>query len=406
MGSEGAFGGLFMDKLEAVAAERNDELKKGQNGNKGGTLDAGDINPEGFTTEQDEFIVKRRTENVGEPWINVANDLPGDQKSADQCKERFKAIKPKDWKPNNSKGGNKGEGKQKGKNKGEKGNKKQEGKNENSGEAGGAWNTPGNDKNENCGNEWNNTGENDTWNKGGDDGVNNDPWHNGGGWDNTGADNNTGEAVQDNWNTNPGDNNTGEADGDKWNANGDDNAGAGNTGGDEWCGGGGDWGNTGDGNNANCADNSWPNNKNSDSKFQKSFSKGGGSHQTKPDKNGGWENNNPSEAHNDNADDWNNKNGDRWVNSGGGNENVIENSRKGGTNRASSVIMNYTDIYPDNTFSMDDLARISRIMKRDYEQVWFRLSCAFRDKTGRHIPPHVFQEKLMGRESKDGVKDV
>jgi hypothetical protein len=61
-------------------------------------------------------------------------------------------------------------------------------------------------------------------------------------------------------------------------------------------------------------------------------------------------------------------------------------------------VNSFNDVYPDDQFSVDDLARISRILKRDHEQVWFRLSCAFKDKTGRHIHPDVFRKKLLGTE--------
>jgi len=76
--------------------------------------------------------------------------------------------------------------------------------------------------------------------------------------------------------------------------------------------------------------------------------------------------------------------------------------RNGGSNPNLVPVNFFNDVYPDEQFSVDDLARISRILKRDHEQVWFRLSCAFKDKTGRHIHPDVFRQKLLGKDFKKG----
>jgi hypothetical protein len=99
---------------------------------------------------------------------------------------------------------------------------------------------------------------------------------------------------------------------------------------------------------------------------------------------------------------WGSNNGIR-----GGNGGNNGGSGNGGGKDLASVVDGFNDVYPDDTFSMDDLALISRILKRDHNQVWFRLSCAFRDKTGRHIDEEVFRQKLLGDNAgKGGVRDV
>lgn len=81
----------------------------------------------------------------------------------------------------------------------------------------------------------------------------------------------------------------------------------------------------------------------------------------------------------------------------------------GEDNRSVSTAPSYRDMYPDEVFSLEDIVLISRLLKRDDAQVFFRLACAFRDKTGRHIDEEVFRQKLMGeakgkKESKRGSK--
>ncbi|KAF2747762.1 hypothetical protein M011DRAFT_486173 [Sporormia fimetaria CBS 119925] len=100
------------------------------------------------------------------------------------------------------------------------------------------------------------------------------------------------------------------------------------------------------------------------------------------------------------------------VNNTGGGQNAQNSSSKKGDNKGNGAGSNTTNgngnenagngpaygtVYPDETFSMDDLAVIAKILKRDHEHVWFRVSCAFKDKTGRHVPEEVFRDKLRGK---------
>jgi hypothetical protein len=55
------------------------------------------------------------------------------------------------------------------------------------------------------------------------------------------------------------------------------------------------------------------------------------------------------------------------------------------------------EITPDAIFSADDLRTIARILQQDAKMVWDRVSWRFRDKTGRHVEPDVFEDKITGR---------
>jgi hypothetical protein len=55
------------------------------------------------------------------------------------------------------------------------------------------------------------------------------------------------------------------------------------------------------------------------------------------------------------------------------------------------------EITPDAIFSADDLRTIARILQQDAQMVWDRVSWRFRDKTGRHVEPNVFEEKITGK---------
>jgi hypothetical protein len=55
------------------------------------------------------------------------------------------------------------------------------------------------------------------------------------------------------------------------------------------------------------------------------------------------------------------------------------------------------EITPDAIFSADDLRTIARILQQDAKMVWDRVSWRFMDKTGRHVEPDVFEEKITGR---------
>ncbi|KAH8704424.1 hypothetical protein GQ44DRAFT_778111 [Phaeosphaeriaceae sp. PMI808] len=55
------------------------------------------------------------------------------------------------------------------------------------------------------------------------------------------------------------------------------------------------------------------------------------------------------------------------------------------------------EIRPDDIFSAEDLRAIARILQQDSKMVWDRVSWRFRDKTGRALPPEVFEKKITGR---------
>ncbi|KAL6710326.1 hypothetical protein ACN47E_009272 [Coniothyrium glycines] len=56
-----------------------------------------------------------------------------------------------------------------------------------------------------------------------------------------------------------------------------------------------------------------------------------------------------------------------------------------------------TELRPDDTFSVDDLRLLARILQQDAAMVWKRVSWRFRDKTGRIIDPDVFEKKITGK---------
>ncbi|OAL54501.1 hypothetical protein IQ07DRAFT_271257 [Pyrenochaeta sp. DS3sAY3a] len=56
----------------------------------------------------------------------------------------------------------------------------------------------------------------------------------------------------------------------------------------------------------------------------------------------------------------------------------------------------YVKLRPDETFDVDELCIIARILRQDTLDVWERLSYRFRDKTGRNIDPKVFEKKVNG----------
>ncbi|KAJ4990480.1 hypothetical protein SVAN01_03927 [Stagonosporopsis vannaccii] len=63
----------------------------------------------GWTKDQDEKLLELRAGNG--PWATTAEELG---KKEHECRERFKQIKPADWRPNKGKSGNQKQGKQKG----------------------------------------------------------------------------------------------------------------------------------------------------------------------------------------------------------------------------------------------------------------------------------------------------
>ncbi|KAL1597996.1 hypothetical protein SLS60_008484 [Paraconiothyrium brasiliense] len=58
-------------------------------------------------------------------------------------------------------------------------------------------------------------------------------------------------------------------------------------------------------------------------------------------------------------------------------------------------------VAPDNTFSQDELKLVARILQQDCSMVWERVSWRFKDKTGRNLPPDVFEKKITGKLKKE-----
>jgi hypothetical protein len=75
-----------------------------------------DVDSDGWTKEQDEKLIQMKTENI-KSWAEIGEEIGG--KTKQDCIDRFKKIKPDDWKPNdgNKGGGGKGGEGKKGKNK-------------------------------------------------------------------------------------------------------------------------------------------------------------------------------------------------------------------------------------------------------------------------------------------------
>ena len=55
------------------------------------------------------------------------------------------------------------------------------------------------------------------------------------------------------------------------------------------------------------------------------------------------------------------------------------------------------EVKPGDTFSADDLRLVARILQQDCSMVWNRVSWRFRDKTGRTLHPDEFEKKITGR---------
>lgn len=390
-----------------VAEPAAGDIVKGGNAETNGGSKAD--NPHGFTKAQDDEIMRRKTDNGGESWAVIAKSLPGDAKTINQCKERFKAIKPADWKPASSQDKQQG-AQDKKEDKGGKDKKKEENGPEASGGQSG-WNKTGENNNSGGGVlDWDNSGGNGTGGGGGGGDVN-DAWDAAawpdvdiGGGDNSNSGDKSGEA--DNWNQDGGKGNNAGGNNDNWGdppgggSQKNDNATGGDVGGDGW-GNDNNWGGNAAADSANDVP-GWGQEK-SASKFQKSARSKANTNDkaySKSNIKSNMKENGDRNSNNGHNIATGNGKGN-W--SGNGNGNVHGNG--GGGEDSASVSFGFNDVYPNEVFSMDDLVRISRLLKRDHENVWFRLSCAFRDKTGRYIHEDVFKEKLLGK-PKDNIRDV
>lgn len=406
-----------------------------------------DNNPHGFSAEDDKKIMDWRNEFSTAPWKACA-DLVG--KTEWQCKERFKHIKPKDWRPNNTKGnggGGGGDAGKKGKNQGNgqeqnqnqkqgkknKGGKKDEapagdsmdlwGNTNSGGNSGGntggapaGWDMSfGNNTNDNNGTQ------NDAW----DTGATTNPVQASGGddtntWGGGGGNTQTGDApawgvtnTADTGATPGGDTSwINDTSGEGWpntdgtkNANANANANAGS------------WGEGGDNSNGANWDTHNGGSNNNNAGNTSNDNPWGGPATSGNDAPGGWDTTNTQDANNaPNA----------WDTSAP-TKPASQASSKGPTKKSSSRSHRHhqhhsnhqshttnsnnqvnpaappmLELMPDDTFAADDLRLIARILQQDCSMVWNRVSWRFRDKTGRTLHPDVFERKITGRlEGKD-----
>ncbi|KAF2855897.1 hypothetical protein T440DRAFT_385452 [Plenodomus tracheiphilus IPT5] len=342
-----------------------------------------DDNASDWTQQQDERLMKLKTENPNLSWSEIAVEVG---KSADQCKGRFKNIKPKDWKPDTAKkGGKNGKGgKNKGNNQNNNGQKGGNNQNKN-GQKGSERNgrrqkeTEGNDSGDvfggAAGDLWGSGNDNFGGNTGGDAG--NNLSGNDAAWN---ADNNTSADTGDLWgnksnNGSAAGTNSGPAGWETFGATGNDANGRGGALDNTWdatpaadgVAAGATWGGTPaqDTNNDNNfgADNSW------NTKIPaKAASKA------------------PSKAATVKATSQNQRN------------QQSQPQHTSHNNTAQNVIVAplELEVKPDDTFSADDLRLVARILQQDCSMVWNRVSWRFRDKTGRALHPDVFEQKITG----------
>ncbi|KAJ4308326.1 hypothetical protein N0V94_009407 [Neodidymelliopsis sp. IMI 364377] len=340
----------------------------------GGDAAKGEDKSSDWTEEQDKKLMEMKDDNKS--WKDIVKEI-GDKKE-NECKERFKTIKPSDWKPNAK---NKGGGKQ-------KQDGKDGGKEQKSDKAEDKQDDKKDDKKEEpAANVGFDAAADDTW------GANNA----------TGP--NSGFQLADNV--------------DAWRNTDTSGAAQGNN--DAWP-----------------VDNtSWGKDETSGSK-QEDSSKGWGESNSD---NSAWKQEDASKGwgHDDNKSDGEKKddvgfdpNSNLWATTWNGDskttgdENKQEPPRPTGSvrdSRKSSKAPSIKsasqhsskhpshhssekptaqapteyELRPDSTFSADDLRLIARILQQDSQMVWDRVSWRFRDKTGRNLQPEVFEKKITGK---------
>lgn len=428
-------------QLQAKDGDQNPGKAQGSGGVTSGKKsddDAG-ANRHGFTEEEDRRMMEWRSENAKKPWTEFADEIG---KTHKQCAERFREIKPSDWKPTESQGGGGGKGNKKS----NKNDKKQEAAMAGTDTSGGDDNPFGGiggyfgDNNDQSGgtnndNTSGDAGNNTSWGNNNSGGNGETSWdqgawgnNNSGGngdtsgnnannaWGDTTGQDNSGGGGDGDWgamtggNNNPGGNATGGGDA-PWGTGGGGND---NSGGNNIGGGGDAWGAPAAG--GDCGGNpGW----------------GGGGSQ-KPASNGGggadW-----GASGGDGADDtaapaWGDNSNNQNNNTGGGGQNAWAGGNdtwggaaapakiaskagsKANTHRPASHKSSHhhnaenvttapveLEVKPDDVFSADDLRLVARILQQDYQMVWNRVSWRFKDKTGRTIAPEVFEKKITGR---------
>lgn len=332
-------GGGIMD----LFAENDNDKKSGKN-----TQDTG-ADTSGWLPLQDKTLMKLKSENASLSWEAIAEEVG---KSAEQCKGRFKAIKPKDWKPNAAKKADCAsgqEGRSNRTNGGPKGGKRNGKKNEGHG------NDPGNTWGGNAASNWGtgngNAGGNNAWDTGNGNTGNNNAWD---------TDKNAAAATWDNINNAGSQFGTSGGGGNAWGGNDTfgNNPGA-HTGGTA-----GAWGaTTGQDNNPCGGANAWDN-----PVPAKTASKA------------------PSKAPTVKA------------------ASQPQHTSRNKTTRDINDDPLDLELKPDDKFSADDLRLVARILKQDCSLLWQRVSWRFQDKTGRTLHPDVFERKVTGRVEDKGSR--
>ncbi|PSN61645.1 hypothetical protein BS50DRAFT_680612 [Corynespora cassiicola Philippines] len=355
----GGIDGIFGDNAGGGSANNSPKSKKDKSDANKDSKDKG--NKHGFTKEQDDKIMEMKNANGGVPWADIATEIGMPE---NQCKERFKQIKPTDWRPNNTKGKGDGKGNSKNQNQEKKDEKKDEATGGDAGNTDNGWDfgapaDTGVTKDNQRGND----------NNGGGDG----------GWNS----NNTGGGGGDSW----GSNNGGDTGG--WNTDNNNATGFDNTGG---------------GFDATAIPTWGGDNSSDQQKKSKAGSKAGSNK------------NSPSQAANDNTafPAWGIGLG-QTSNKGskkGSNHGSKKGSKKGFAKAHSSSSRSHAggsvvvlQVEPDDVFDEEDLKLIARIMKKDTHGLWQRVASRFRDKTGRNLHPDVFEKKVLGT-VKEGKREI
>ncbi|KAH7088703.1 hypothetical protein FB567DRAFT_316683 [Paraphoma chrysanthemicola] len=122
---QGKEGGQNGGNAEATGSGTSNDQQQGKGNNKQAkSAGEGDgTNPHGFTEEQDTKLIDWRTRHSKQNWDDFAKEIG---KLPKQCADRFREIKPEDWRPADAQnGGGKGDTKKNNKNKG-KGNKNED----------------------------------------------------------------------------------------------------------------------------------------------------------------------------------------------------------------------------------------------------------------------------------------
>ncbi|KAJ8118580.1 hypothetical protein OPT61_g451 [Boeremia exigua] len=346
-----------------------------------------------WTDEQDKRLMELKSED--KPWKDLAVEVG---KSMSSCKERFKQIKPKDWRPNSAaQKNNNGNSKQKGQN--NRSNQNGGGNKQNEQQVTpGAWPDPVDSAPcQNTNNEGFDPNQDDPWGSGGGAGDNggfdaskDDPWSSGGG---AGASDPSGEnadnggfdaSKDDPWSSgggaggndplgeNKGDGADGgfKDDGNTWGAgqgsSGNDN------GADAW---------------ANNVDDGWGAINNTgggtDTKWDTTPLPGNNASNDKTSRN--------TSSRRDSAHRSSHKSSNKPPSKPASKQHSVR-----GSDKPPQAAPSEYELKPDSTFSADDLRLIAKILQQDCQLVWNRVSWRFKDKTGRNLHPDVFEEKITG----------